>query len=36
MANFGWLQMEWFSKAWPIALIILGIWLAAKQMRHSS
>lgn len=36
MANFGWLQMEWFSKAWPVALIILGIWLATKQMRHSS
>ena len=36
MANFGWLQMEWFSKAWPVALIILGIWLAMKQMRKDS
>jgi hypothetical protein len=32
MANFGILQEDWFSKAWPVGLIALGIWLVWDRM----
>ena len=33
LANFGMLQWDWFAKAWPFALIVLGVWLLADQIR---
>jgi LiaI-LiaF-like transmembrane region/B-box zinc finger len=33
LANFGLLQWNWFGKAWPFALIILGIWLLADRLK---
>jgi TM2 domain-containing membrane protein YozV len=36
MANFGILQEDWFSKAWPLGLIALGIWLVWDRMNANS
>lgn len=36
MANFGILQEDWFSKAWPIGLIALGVWLVWDRMNANS
>jgi hypothetical protein len=36
MANFGILQADWFSKAWPAGLIVLGIWLIWDRMNTNS
>jgi Domain of unknown function (DUF5668)/B-box zinc finger len=36
LANFGLLQSEWFSKTWPLALIVLGIWILLGRMRKSA
>jgi hypothetical protein len=33
LANFGMLQWDWFGKAWPFALIVLGVWLLADRIR---
>jgi len=32
LANFGWLESEWFSKSWPVALIILGAYFLYDRM----
>jgi len=32
LANFGLLESDWFSKAWPAALIILGIYFLYDRM----
>jgi hypothetical protein len=34
-ANLGWLQWDWFSKAWPAALIVLGAWMLAERLRKA-
>jgi len=36
MANFGLLRTEWFAKAWPAGLVVLGIWLLIQQVRRSA
>lgn len=36
LANFGVLEMDWFSKAWPIGLVGIGVWLLWSRMRQSS
>jgi LiaI-LiaF-like transmembrane region len=36
LANFGLLQWDWFGKAWPFALIVLGVWLLADRLRQHS
>ncbi|MGH9718084.1 MAG: B-box zinc finger protein [Candidatus Acidiferrales bacterium] len=36
LANFGMLQWDWFGKAWPFALIVLGVWLLADRLRARS
>jgi hypothetical protein len=36
MANFGILQEDWFSKAWPIGLIALGVWLVWDRINANS
>ncbi|MGH9688652.1 MAG: B-box zinc finger protein [Candidatus Acidiferrales bacterium] len=33
LANFGLLQWDWFGKAWPFALIVLGVWLLADRLK---
>jgi LiaI-LiaF-like transmembrane region/B-box zinc finger len=33
LANFGMLQWDWFARAWPFALIILGVWLLADRIK---
>ncbi|HXW56523.1 MAG TPA: B-box zinc finger protein [Candidatus Cybelea sp.] len=27
LANFGLLERDWFAKSWPVALVVLGVWL---------
>jgi hypothetical protein len=34
-ANLGWLEWDWFSKAWPAALIVLGAWMLADRLRKT-
>jgi hypothetical protein len=34
-ANLGWFQWDWFSKAWPAALIVLGAWMLFERLRKS-
>jgi hypothetical protein len=34
-ANLGWLQWDWFSKAWPAALIALGAWMLLERLRKA-
>jgi len=34
-ANLGWLEWNWFSKAWPAALIVLGAWMLADRLRKT-
>lgn len=36
MKNFGLLDREWFSKSWPVGLIILGGWLIWDRMQRKS
>lgn len=36
LANFGLLQAEWFAKAWPAGLIVLGGYLLWIRMRSSA
>lgn len=33
LANFGLLEREWFSKAWPVGLIVLGVWVLMDRMK---
>lgn len=35
LGNFGLLQAEWFSKAWPAGLVILGAFMLWDRMRKS-
>jgi hypothetical protein len=34
LANLGMLQWDWFGKTWPVALILLGVWLLAGRMKR--
>jgi hypothetical protein len=36
MKNFGLLDREWFSKTWPVGLIILGGWLVWERTQRKS
>jgi TM2 domain-containing membrane protein YozV len=36
LANFGLLQREWFSKSWPIALILIGGWILRDRLHRNS
>jgi hypothetical protein len=36
LANFHLLPRDWFSKAWPAGLIVLGIWILTDRMRKTS
>jgi hypothetical protein len=36
LANFHVLDRDWFSKAWPAGLILLGIWIMVDRMRRTS
>lgn len=33
LVNFNLLQWDWFGKAWPFALIVLGVWLLADRLK---
>lgn len=33
LANFGLLEREWFAKAWPVALVVLGVWLLMDRLK---
>jgi TM2 domain-containing membrane protein YozV len=35
LANFGLLHKEWFTKSWPAALIVLGVWILFDRMKTS-
>jgi hypothetical protein len=35
LANFGWLHQDWFAKAWPAALIVLGVWILANRFKST-
>jgi hypothetical protein len=32
LANFGLLERDWFGKAWPVALVLLGAWLLKDRL----
>jgi hypothetical protein len=34
LGNFGLLEWDWLAKAWPIALIVLGVWLLIDRMKE--
>jgi LiaI-LiaF-like transmembrane region len=36
LANLGLLEWHWFGKAWPVALIALGVWLLADRFKRSA
>ncbi|MGA8871297.1 MAG: B-box zinc finger protein [Candidatus Acidiferrales bacterium] len=36
LANLGLLEWDWFSKAWPLGLIALGVWLLADRFKRSA
>jgi Domain of unknown function (DUF5668)/B-box zinc finger len=33
LANFGLLEREWFAKAWPVGLIVLGVWVLLDRLK---
>ena len=33
LANFGLLEREWFAKAWPVGLIVLGVWVLMDKLK---
>jgi hypothetical protein len=36
LANFHLLERDWFSKAWPVGLILLGGWILMDRIRKTS
>jgi Domain of unknown function (DUF5668)/B-box zinc finger len=36
LANFHLLQAEWFARAWPAGLIVLGVWILVDRMKRTS
>jgi hypothetical protein len=36
LANFHLLERDWFAKAWPAALIIVGVWIMVDRMKKAS
>ncbi len=34
LGNFGLLEGDWFTKAWPAALVILGVWILFDRVRQ--
>ncbi|HXA79176.1 MAG TPA: DUF5668 domain-containing protein [Candidatus Acidoferrales bacterium] len=36
LANFHLLARDWFSKVWPVGLILLGAWILMDRMRKTS
>jgi len=36
LANFGLLQREWFSKSWPVGLILIGGWILWDRLHKRS
>jgi len=36
LANFHLLARDWFSKAWPVGLILLGFWILMDRMKRTS
>ena len=36
LANFHLLARDWFSKAWPVGLILLGAWILMDRMKRTS
>jgi hypothetical protein len=35
LANFGLLERDWFAKAWPVALVVLGVWLLMDRLKQA-
>jgi hypothetical protein len=36
LANLGLFEWDWFAKAWPLALIVLGVWLLVSKLKRNS
>jgi Domain of unknown function (DUF5668)/B-box zinc finger len=36
LANFGWLDSDWFAKSWPAALIILGAYFLYDRVKKKA
>jgi hypothetical protein len=36
LGNLHLLEREWFSKAWPVGLILIGAWILMDRMRRTS
>jgi Domain of unknown function (DUF5668) len=35
LANFGLLERDWFAKSWPVALVVLGVWLLMDRLKQA-
>jgi hypothetical protein len=36
LGNFGLLEWDWFGKAWPVGLIVLGVWMLLGRLKGKS
>jgi LiaI-LiaF-like transmembrane region len=36
LGNFGLLEWDWFAKAWPAGLIVLGVWMLSCRLKERS
>ena len=36
LSNFHLLEREWFARAWPAGLIVLGVWILMDRMKKTS
>ncbi len=36
LSNFHVLERDWFAKAWPAGLILLGVWILVDRMKRTS
>jgi hypothetical protein len=35
-ANLGWLKWNWFSRLWPLALVLMGVWLLIERLKRNA
>ena len=35
-ANLGWLEWDWFSRLWPLGLVLIGVWLLVERLKRNA
>lgn len=35
-ANLGWLEWDWFSRLWPLGLVLIGAWLLVERLKRNA